>query len=431
MTESLMRGFRHLVDRLPRRPPPIVAGAVVLVVVLLAGVGTAIAWAAGLPEGVALRVGDRFVTEQQFEKRTNTLRALYGIEPPSEEAELDRFRRDVAKSIAASIVLDRAARDRGIVTSDKSARDMLATFIEQRFPTGGHAAFVQALGTFGASERDVLDEIKLQSATGVLYERVTAGVEVSEDDVRAAYEERAAELVRPEQRRLYNIVVPTRAEADQVAEQARTGTDFTTLVRRHSLDGSTRDAGGDLGLVTADILEKPYADAAFAAAPGEVFGPVQTRNGWNVGKATEVVAAAPLSFEESRDQLRQVLTTEAAARIWRPWVEEQIRSADVEYAARYQPADPGAAPTAPGVPAPDGLPEAIPAGGSMLLSVLALALLGLGHWGYLRVQQRSRAGSLLPLHSAPDERTYHRSAAVCQIVAGILVFATLTSAMPT
>jgi peptidyl-prolyl cis-trans isomerase C len=350
------------------------------------------------------------------------------------------------------MLLDRAAQKRDIVVSDKHARDILTRFIKQQLPDGGRDAFVPALGTFGASERDVLDEIKSQTAVGDLFQQITADVE-PEADVRLAYEQRRGELVTPEQRQVRNIVVTSRSEADQVLAQARSGADFTALVQQHSVDGSTRDAGGDLGLVTADVLEQEYAATAFTVGAGEYFGPVQTRNGWNVGQAAEVVAAAPLSFEQAQERVRQELWVERSSGTWRPWVGEQIRRADVEYAARYRPADPDAAPQVPevgplpgmgtalaGGPAPEagaatadrsiGGTDAIGNRSTALWlavqSVLAVALLAFGQWGY-RNAHRLTAAALPSDQRARSERTYRRSAVACQIVAG--VFAAVTVAM--
>jgi peptidyl-prolyl cis-trans isomerase C len=448
---SLGRRLREL--RVPTgRRARIVVAAAVLVAVAAAGTGYVLS-RAGLPEGAALQVADRLVTEQELERRTEILQALYGIQRPSDADGLDRFNRDVAKAIAVSMVLDGAARERDIVVSDKYARDILTRFIEQQFPEGGRDAFVQALGTFGASERDVLDEIKTQTAVGDLFEQITADVEVTDADVRLAYEQRRGELVTPEQRRVRNIVVTSRSEADTVLEQARSGADFAALVQQHSVDGSTRDAGGDLGLVTADVLEQEYAATAFTVGAGEYFGPVQTRNGWNVGQAAEVVAAAPLSFEQAQERVRQELWVERSSGTWRPWVSEQIRRADVEYAARYRPADPDAAPQVPEVGPLPGMGTALAGGPApeagaatadrsiggtdatgnrsaalwlAVQSVLAVALLAFGQWGY-RNAHRLAAAALPSDQRARSERTYRRSAVACQIVAG--VFAAVTVAM--
>lgn len=299
----------------------------------------------GLPQDAAFRVGDAVVTEHELQNRVGVLEALYGIRQPSDGEQRDKFRRDSAKAVAVSLVLDNAARDRRIVIADKTARDLLTKMVDEQFGSDGRRAFIELLGNAGASERDVIDEIKRQQSTAQLLDDVTSDVpEVTDYDLRRTYEERRSELVMPEQRHLRNIVRATRQEADQVLERARSGTDFATVAQETSLDQSTRDAGGDLGLLTREQLEAAYADLAFAAPAGSLFGPVENRFGWNVGQVVEVRPATPLRFQEIKEELRSVLRSERVTEAWHDWLAREFRSADVEYADEYRPARPDAPP---------------------------------------------------------------------------------------
>jgi peptidyl-prolyl cis-trans isomerase C len=299
---------------------------------------------AGVPADAAFELGDRTVTIAQVDERVDMLRALYGVQPPREEAELARFRRDSAKAVAVSLVLDDAAQARDIVIADKTARDVLTRFVERQFPTGGRAEFVQALGTVGTSETDVLAEIRRQLAVSRLFDEVTGPVEVSDADVTAAFAKRRDELGTPERRRLRNIVVASRGDADRILGQLRGDVDFAGLARQHSLDASTRTKGGDLGLVSAAELEAAYARPAFAVRQGGAFGPVETPSGWNVGRVEEIVPARPATFTAVAPQLREQVQTERAVEAWRGWLAAEIKRADIRYADAYRPADPDAAP---------------------------------------------------------------------------------------
>lgn len=333
---------------LPRRRGTRLVAAFVAVVVL-GGAVTGFVWwrAESLPEDAAFRVGDRVVSQEEFDRRVDALRALYGVQPPTEEKELDRFRRDSAKATAVSLVLDEQARSQGAVVADKAAQDVLSRLIENQLPGGGPEArrqFVQALGNVGTSEQAVVDEIKRQMTVSQLFDRVTTGTEVSEPELKDAFEKRRAQLGESEQRKLRNIVVAERGEADALVAQLHGGAGFPALATQRSLDGGTRPNGGDLGTVSAEQLEQEYAKAAFAAPPGGVFGPVQTQFGWNVGKVDEVVPGAPASFEKIKEELRLQLESEKALGRWRSWLQEQIASADIDYAEAYRPADPLAPP---------------------------------------------------------------------------------------
>ena len=321
-----------------------VVGVVALVLVL--GGGTAGWQLSGLPENAAFAYGDRVVSQDELDARVQSLRALYGVEPPADASKLDGFRRDVAKSVAVSMILDRAGEDRKIVVSDKQARDVLDRYVAGQFGEGGRDEFVRALGNVGTSERAVLDEIKRQIAVGRLMDQVIGEVSISDDDLRREFDNRKQHLGVPERRVVRNLVVGSEQEGNGVLEELKAGTPIETVAAARSLDASSKKAGGMLGELTRDQLEGPVADAAFAAPQGGVYGPVPGRFGWNVGRIDQVLHPVPPEFAQVRDSLRQTLQTERSLQRWREWLSEQIRSADVEYAPNYQPANPYAAPDA-------------------------------------------------------------------------------------
>lgn len=325
----------------------IVVAAVVALVVLGGVAVFVVDKVTGLPDDAVLRVGDTVVSQQDFDYRVRLLRALYGVQPPEDAAGADRFRRDAAKSIAVGIIIARAAADHRIVIAERNAREALSRLVEDQFPAG-RDAFIETLGSIGASEREVLDELSRQMASSRLFDEVTKNVPpVTDADVRKAYHDRKREMVTPERRRLRNIVVRTREEAQKIYDEVRGGADFASLATRRSLDQSTKGKGGDLGALTADQLEAAYAKAAFATPQGDVFGPVQTQHGWNVGKVESVRAGDPLELSQMAAQLKEELTSLRRVEAWRRWFGNELKSADVDYADEYRPADPEAPPSAP------------------------------------------------------------------------------------
>lgn len=308
----------------------------------------------GLPEDAALRVDGTVVSTAQLQRRVDVLQALYGVREPRAGRRQDQFRRDVAKAIAVSMILEGEARERGVVVATKAARSTLSRLIEREFPDTGRSGFVRALGNVGVGEREVLDEIERQLVVSQLFDRITAEVRVSDEDVVAEFDARREELAIPERRRIRNIVVAERATAVQVLRRARAGSGFAELVRKYSLDASTRNAGGDMGLLAQADLEADYGRAAFRAPVGGIFGPVKTRFGWNVGQVVSSRPARPLGLDRVRAELRRQLETEKALEVWRDWVAEQIRGADVEYAPRFRPTDPDSPPSGQ---LPDGLTD--------------------------------------------------------------------------
>lgn len=319
--------------------------ALVVVALMIGGTAAvAMTRADELPDGAAFRYGDRVVTVAQLDDRLEVLEALYGVKRPDDETKEDDFNRDSAKSMVVSLVLADAAAKRDIVISDKEAQTELDKLIDSQL-TGGRDAFVEFLSSSGISERDVLDEIRAQLATSRLVDDVTADVPAATaSEARQTYDENETDMVTPEGRRLVNVVVETRADADRVTRLARRTGKLGPLAATWSLDGSTRDDGGRLGLVTADQLEDGYSRIAFSATSGEIFGPVRTSYGWNVGQVLEVVKARPVSFTDVKDEIVERLSAQARLEVWRAFLAAELKGADVEYAAAYLPDSPTAPP---------------------------------------------------------------------------------------
>ncbi|MCP4518410.1 MAG: hypothetical protein GY824_24670 [Delftia sp.] len=75
-----------------------------------------------------------------------------------------------------------------------------------------------------------------------------------------------------------HILVATQQEAESILAQLQGGADFETLAQEHSLDVSTRGRGGDLDFFPRGVLLAPeLEEAAFALAPGQISGVIQSQ----------------------------------------------------------------------------------------------------------------------------------------------------------
>jgi peptidyl-prolyl cis-trans isomerase C len=354
--------MKLLVSSLPASMRARVALAVGVVLVVL-GLATGITfWATALPSRAAFTVHGAIMTKDELAHRVRMLGALYGIQAPPQGTpwQLDQFRRDSARVIAVSMVIDQAAQDRHIDVSDPEARTSLNDLVNGLHPPG-EESFIRLLGETGASQNDVLDELRRQIRDGRLFHQIVdeSVQRLTEADYQHYYQKNAAALAIPEKRHLRNIVVRTQDEASQVADRARAGTDFGALALESSLDDATRENQGDLGFVTRNQLEPKYRDAAFSTPVGAVFGPVQTNSGWNVGRVDEDQPTMPQTYEQVKQQVVQTVRANRAAQSWNAWLADQVAGADIRYADEYQPRDPDSAPTTgfvPGAPGPAARP---------------------------------------------------------------------------
>ena len=146
-----------------------------------------------------------------------------------------------------------------------------------------------------------------------------AKVKVGDDEVRRDYDANRNQYERPEQRHARHVLlkVPAGAgEADKravhdlaasVLERAKKGEDFAALARSMSQDTVSAAQGGDLGWFGRGSMVKPFDDAVFATAPGQLAPVVETEYGFHVLQVLEARPAGTTPFDEVKDSIRRRL----------------------------------------------------------------------------------------------------------------------------
>ncbi len=134
-------------------------------------------------------------------------------------------------------------------------------------------------------------------------------MEISDEDLRRAYEERKNRIATPERRQIQQIVFPNAEDARAASEKIAKGETFEAIAKERGL----ADKDIDLGTVTrAAMLDRVVADAAFALKEGEVSSPVQGRFGTVLLRVTKIESEKVPTFEEAAEQLRTDLANERA-----------------------------------------------------------------------------------------------------------------------
>ncbi len=128
--------------------------------------------------------------------------------------------------------------------------------------------------------------------------------EVSEEDLRAAYEERVSGDGGGTEFRASHILVESEQEATDIIAQLDEGAEFASLAREHST-GPTAERDGDLGWFQPDQMVAPFAEAIQALEPGNYTGePVETQFGWHVIRLAETRQTEQPAFEDLEQDLR-------------------------------------------------------------------------------------------------------------------------------
>ena len=145
-------------------------------------------------------------------------------------------------------------------------------------------------------------------------------VEVDEDALRALYEERDALYNQPERRLVERLVMGSTSEAQIAVDAIAAGTDsFEATVEARGLQLGDVDLG--------DVAKTDLAgagDIVFAAASGQVVGPVDTDLGPAIFRINGILNAQSTPFEDAEPELREELASDRARRV----IDAQINDID-------------------------------------------------------------------------------------------------------
>lgn len=135
-------------------------------------------------------------------------------------------------------------------------------------------------------------------------------VEISAEALADYYEDSKNRYLQDEQRRARHILILFDDDEDAAEEQAealtariRAGEAFEDLARQYSQDGGTSAQGGDLGLILQSQMPGELGDAIFSMFEGDIEGPVKTDFGFHVVRLDEILERGPAPLAEVRSEL--------------------------------------------------------------------------------------------------------------------------------
>jgi peptidyl-prolyl cis-trans isomerase D len=142
-------------------------------------------------------------------------------------------------------------------------------------------------------------------------EMIQDDVVVDAAAVRALYDDRITEFVRPERRLVERLVYLDQAEAEAAKASITAGeTTFEGLVEARGLALTDVDMG-DVDAVSLGAA----GDAVFAALIGDIVGPLETDFGPGLFRINAVLAADETPFEDAEPKLREELAAARARRV--------------------------------------------------------------------------------------------------------------------
>ena len=155
-----------------------------------------------------------------------------------------------------------------------------------------------------------IDYLRIQALHNAYFsKKVQPGI--TDETLKARYEEQVASATPEKEVHARHILVKTVEEAQAIIKELDGGADFIELAKAKST-GPSGPQGGDLGFFGKGRMVPEFEKAAFVMEAGTYTKtPVKTQFGFHVLKVDEVRNKPLPTFEQSKQQMQQVLLSEA------------------------------------------------------------------------------------------------------------------------
>ncbi|TDF77897.1 SurA N-terminal domain-containing protein [Pseudomonas sp. H9] len=191
---------------------------------------------------------------------------------------------------------------------------------------------------FMSPDQVVIDYIELKKSA--FFDQVT----VNEDQLKALYEKEIANLA--EQRHAAHILIEVndkvneaqaKAKIEEIQQRLAKGEDFAALAKEFSQDPGSANNGGDLGYAGQGVYDPAFEEALYALKKDQVSAPVRTEYGFHLIKLLDVQAPEVPTFASLKDKLTRELK---AQQVEQRFVEvtKQLEDAAFEASDLAQPA---------------------------------------------------------------------------------------------
>ena len=150
---------------------------------------------------------------------------------------------------------------------------------------------------------DLKDKIIKQAYLDSIIEK-----EVSKEKVTEKYAEIVNSLSGKKEYQIAHILVKSKEDADKIISELKNKkTKFSDLAKKYSMEQQSAQNGGDLGFILEDNITKEISDSLINLKKEEISEPIKTKLGWHIVKLIDFRDAKYLSFEESKENIKEQL----------------------------------------------------------------------------------------------------------------------------
>ncbi len=288
---------------------------------------------------VAIVNGEKIPQERLDQKLSLIKKRAASSGQQLDESRLESIKEDMVNNMVEKELLYQKSQEIGIEVEPAAIDSQMQQF-KQQFPDENQ--YKQQLSALGYTEELLRSEIETNMAIQKLIEQeIASDIEITDEELNAYYENNPDQFETPEQVKARHILIKTDAEADEAEKQAarkkikelekriEEGEKFSEVAKEES-ECPSSERGGDLGYFSKGQMVKPFEEAAFSLAVGNVSDVVETRFGYHLIKAEDKKTASKKTFDEVKDQIKQQLEQQKVKEQLPSYVENLKEAGDVE-----------------------------------------------------------------------------------------------------
>lgn len=160
------------------------------------------------------------------------------------------------------------------------------------------------------SVRDQLEQSRVGILVAAVFEDYVQKEGVAEAELKAAYESVKTQYTGKEYH-VEHILVEKESDAKAIIAQVKAGANFDEIAKAKSKDPGSAPNGGDLAWVTEKSLVPEFSKAMVQIKPGQISDkPVKSQYGWHIIKMVDTRDVKAPSFDELKDQLKQMISSD-------------------------------------------------------------------------------------------------------------------------
>ncbi|MBW2143044.1 MAG: peptidylprolyl isomerase [Deltaproteobacteria bacterium] len=292
------------------------------------------------PKAKVAAVNGAVISQIDFNREMNIVQQrLTRMEKSFNDSQMKTLKNEVLERLINRELLYQESQKNGIKVEESAINEQIDA-LKKRFPNEDE--FKKTLQNMDFSQNYLTTQITRDLAIKQFIDKqFSEKITVSDKEAKSYFDSHPDAFNSPEQVKASHILIKVDPKADEsqkaaarkkieeIQQRLKKGEDFATLAKEFSQCPSSA-GGGDLGSFQRGQMVKPFEDAVFALAPGEVSGIVETEFGYHLIKSVDKKPKASFAYNDIKEKLKQHLKQNKVQEQVGEYVEELRKKAKVE-----------------------------------------------------------------------------------------------------